>query len=84
MKDEKVLKHVADKKIPIVIYEESAKSGGFGSSVLEYYVSNNIDISNISLMGIEDVFVEQGTKEEILKELKLDVVSIIELLQKVM
>ncbi len=80
--DEDILKKVADKNVPIIIYEESAKLGGFGSSVLEYYSSKKMNLSDVTLMGIEDQFVEQGTKEEILKELKLDLTSIIETIQK--
>ncbi len=82
--DKDIIKHIADKNVPIIIYEESSKLGGFGSSVLEHFVSNKMNISNITLMGIEDQFVEQGTKEEILKELKLDLTSIIEMIQELM
>lgn len=62
---------------PIILYEESSLLGGFGSSVLEYLVSTKQDTKNITLMGIKDSYVEQGTKEELLKELNLDVASII-------
>ncbi|MCK5762018.1 MAG: 1-deoxy-D-xylulose-5-phosphate synthase, partial [Candidatus Izimaplasma sp.] len=80
--DEKILKIVSDKNVPVIIYEESTKLGGFGSSILEYYSSQNVSISNITLMGIGDQFVEQGTKKELLKELKLDLTSIIDMIQK--
>lgn len=80
--DAEILKKVSDKNAPIIIYEESAKLGGFGSSVVEHFVNNKMNLSNITLMGIEDIFVEQGTKEEILKELNLDLASIIKLIQE--
>ena len=82
--DEKILKEVSDKNVPIIIYEESSLLGGFGSSVLEHFVSNKISTEKITLMGIKDIFVEQGTKEEILKELNLDLTSIIKVIQKSM
>ncbi len=62
---------------PIIIYEESCKRGGFGSSILEYLVDNKLDTKNITLMGIEDHYVNHGEKIELLRELNLDVVSII-------
>ena len=80
--DGEILKYVSDKNVPIIIYEESSILGGFGSSVLEHYVTNKLSISNITLMGIEDHFIDQGTKEEILKELNLDLDSIINLIKK--
>ncbi len=80
--DGEILKYVSDKNVPIIIYEESSILGGFGSSVLEHYVTNKLSISNITLMGIEDHFIDQGTKEEILKELNLDIDSIINLIKK--
>ena len=80
--DKEILNYVSSKNIPIIIYEESSKLGGFGSSVLEYFIDSKISTDNITLMGIEDIFVNQGTKEEILKELNLDVKSIIKVIQK--
>jgi 1-deoxy-D-xylulose-5-phosphate synthase len=62
---------------PIIIYEESALLGGFGSSVIEYLVQSKQDTKNIHLMGIPDQYVQHGSKEELLVELKLDVNSII-------
>jgi len=80
--DEEILKEVSNKNVPIIIYEESALLGGFGSSVLEHFVNNKISTKNVTLMGIKDQFVEQGTKDEILKELNLDLASIIEVIRK--
>ncbi len=80
--DSEILNDIANKEIPIIIYEESVLLGGFGSAVLEYFVMNKLDTSQITLMGINDIFVEQGTKEEILKELNLDLDSIIKVIRK--
>ncbi len=80
--DTELLTTLAKKSVPIILYEESSLLGGFGSAVLEYFVNNKLDTSKITLMGIKDNFVEQGTKEEILKELNLDLDSIIKVIQK--
>ncbi len=82
--DEEILKSVVAKNVPIVIYEESTLLGGFGSSILEYFTINNYDTLKIHLMGISDQFVEQGSKEEILKELNLDLVSIIKTIENLL
>ena len=80
--DKDILKIVAAKNVPTIIYEESVKHGGLGSAVLEHFVTEKMNISNITLMGIEDQFVDQGRKEEVLKELNLDLASIIGTIQK--
>jgi len=82
--DKEMLSLISNKSVPIVIYEESALLGGFGSSILEYYSENNMNLSNIHLMGIKDEFIDQGSKELILKELNLDLDSIISKLKSLM
>ncbi|MCD6482577.1 MAG: 1-deoxy-D-xylulose-5-phosphate synthase [Candidatus Izimaplasma sp.] len=82
--DNEILKKVSLKDVPIVIYEESSLLGGFGSAVIEHFVINKMDTTKITLMGIKDEYIQQGTKEEILKELNLDLVSIIDVIQKIM
>ena len=49
----------------IFTIEEGAVSGGFGSSILEYLSKNNLDI-NTTLFGINDNFIEHGTRKELL------------------
>jgi len=80
--DSEILATIAKKNVPIIVYEESSLLGGFGSAILEHFVNNKMDTSKITLMGIKDIFVQQGTKDEILKELNLDLDSIIEVIQK--
>jgi 1-deoxy-D-xylulose-5-phosphate synthase len=76
--DTKLINEVIKLDKPIIIYEESCKLGGFGSSILEYLVDNNLPTNNIHLMGIPDEYVNHGTKDELLVELNLDVASIID------
>ncbi len=80
--DNEILKEVSHKDAPIIIYEESCLLGGFGSAVIEHFVINKMDTTKITLMGIRDEYIQQGTKEEILKELNLDLMSIIDVIQK--
>jgi len=75
--DEKMINTLIALEKPIIIYEESCKLGGFASSILEYLVDNNLSTKNINIMAIEDEYVNHGSKDEILKELNLDLASII-------
>ena len=45
-------------------------SGGFGSSILEYFSSNSIK-NNVKLLGINDTFIDQGTRSELLEDIGL-------------
>ena len=81
--DKDVISYISDLNVPIIIYEESSLLGGFGSAVLEHLVINKMDTSKITLMGIKDEFVEQGSKDLILKELNLDLTSIIKKIKEV-
>ncbi len=81
--DKEIIKYISDLDIPIVIYEESALLGGFGSAVLEHLVINKMNTSKITLMGIKDEFIEQGSKDLVLKELNLDLNSIIKKIKEV-
>ncbi len=76
-----MLKYIESKKAPVITYEESSKLGGFGSAILEHINNKKLNIENVTLMGIEDQYVHQGTKNEILKELNLDIASIIKLVR---
>ncbi len=75
--DTEMIQKVVSLDIPVIIYEESALLGGFGSSVLEHISLNNLPSNHIHLMGIGDEYVNHGSKKEILAELNLDVDSII-------
>jgi 1-deoxy-D-xylulose-5-phosphate synthase len=66
--------------IPIYTVEENVVSGGFGDGVSE--AVSRLDRSNyIHRIGINDLFVAHGSREELLKEIKLmpeDIAHIIE------
>lgn len=76
--DFEMIEYMIKKDIPIIVYEESALLGGFGSSILEYCNAKKLPTHNITLMGIKDAFVQHGSHSELLKEQRLDVLSVIE------
>ncbi|HHT9134119.1 MAG TPA: 1-deoxy-D-xylulose-5-phosphate synthase [Candidatus Avalokitesvara rifleensis] len=58
---------------PIVLtVEDHALAGGFGSAVLEMLSDEGADVKKIRRLGIPDKFIEQGSREELLRDLGLD------------
>jgi 1-deoxy-D-xylulose-5-phosphate synthase len=56
----------------VITIEDGCKIGGLGSAVLEY--ANEIhSFVPVKIFGIEDVFIEQGTIEELHKIAKIDI-----------
>lgn len=59
----------------IVTIEDGCKTGGFGSSVLEF--ANEMCYSKpVDILGINDSFIEHGTTEELHELVKIDSISI--------
>jgi len=73
--DNIMLEDIVDKHKNIFTLEEGAKIGGFGSSILEYISCNKLN-SNVHIFGIDDTFIEQGTRDELLEITGLSVKSI--------
>ena len=61
--DEKLLNSI---NVPIFVYEESTIIGSLGS-----YIKANFN-KDITIYGIKDKFIKQGSRDELLKELHLD------------
>jgi 1-deoxy-D-xylulose-5-phosphate synthase len=56
----------------VITIEDGCKMGGFGNAILEY--ANEIhSFVPIKIFGVEDVFIEQGTVEELHKIAKIDI-----------
>jgi 1-deoxy-D-xylulose-5-phosphate synthase len=55
----------------ILTVEEGILAGGFGSTVLELFAEEDLCGLKIARMGIPDVFVEHGTRTELLADLGL-------------
>lgn len=76
--DEKLLMRIKD--MNIITLEDNAKIGGFGSAVLEFYSSNNI-AKNVTILGVDDKFVEHASVSSQLKKNGLTVENIRSLLK---
>ena len=69
--DQKQLKSILDTYEQIITIEDGCKSGGFGSAILEF--ANHFHYKNpIHVLGIDDVFVEHGTTEQLYQITGLD------------
>ncbi|WP_343487086.1 1-deoxy-D-xylulose-5-phosphate synthase [Allomuricauda sp. d1] len=65
----------------IITVEDGCKIGGFGSAILEYANSKNIQ-KNIQLLAIDDNFVQQGTTDELYQKVGIDFKNILAYLSK--
>jgi 1-deoxy-D-xylulose-5-phosphate synthase len=57
---------------PMVVCEDHAVAGGFGSAVLELAADRGLRADNVRLMGLPDRYVGIGTRAEQLTEVGLD------------
>ncbi|MFA6132653.1 MAG: 1-deoxy-D-xylulose-5-phosphate synthase [Phycisphaerae bacterium] len=57
---------------PLIVVEDHAIIGGFGSSVLELASAARLDASHVRLMGLPDRFIAHATRQEQLAEVGLD------------
>jgi len=55
----------------VITVEDGAIRGGFGSAVAEFMAVNGYS-ANMTLLGVPDFFVDQGTQEELYKECGFD------------
>ena len=62
----------------IITIEDGTVIGGFGSAITEFAASHHYT-SNITILGIPDEFIEQGTVNELQQYCKIDVKSLKEL-----
>ncbi|OAB28208.1 1-deoxy-D-xylulose-5-phosphate synthase [Flavobacterium fryxellicola] len=73
--DEKELHTLLNNFKTIVTIEDGTVKGGFGSAILEFASENNYT-SQITVLGIPDEFIEQGTVAELQQYCKIDVKSL--------
>lgn len=73
--DEKLFKELLNEYKYIFIYEETTQINSLGSYLTNYANQKNYQ-GHISTFAIKDEFIKQGKKEEILKLLELDEISI--------
>ena len=75
--DEELFDNILSKYKNIFIYEEQTIINSLGSYLVNYASSKGYK-GNIKVYAIDDKYVEQGNKEEVLKKLKLDEDTIVE------
>lgn len=69
--DEQLILDVLRRGVPVVIAEDNATLGGFGSAVLELAAANGCAADRVKLLGIPDQFVEHDTPEALRAQLGL-------------
>ncbi|SDM15282.1 1-deoxy-D-xylulose-5-phosphate synthase [Kriegella aquimaris] len=73
--DQKMLTYIFNNYQHIVTLEDGCKIGGFGSAILEF-ANIRAYTNKISVLGISDNFLEQGTTTELQRIAKIDAISI--------
>ncbi len=79
--DEKLLHTIFNSFQKVITVEDGTISGGFGSAIAEFAVKNNYK-NTITILGVPDVFIHQGTVEELHKIAKIDAESIFNIIKK--
>jgi len=74
--DTELVIRLAERTGRILTVEENAAQGGFGSAVLECLNRAGIHNVEVKVLGVPDVFVEQGTQAELRSKLGLDAAGI--------
>ncbi|MBM7646315.1 1-deoxy-D-xylulose-5-phosphate synthase [Scopulibacillus daqui] len=69
--DHEMLRHIAERHMPVLTVEESVLQGGFGSAVLEFFHNEGYHDMVVDRMGIPDRFIEHGSVKDLLKEIGL-------------
>lgn len=73
--DDARLHELAASHTHLFCIEDNSEPGGAGSAVLEWICANNQDIK-CSINGLSDDFPLQGTRQQVLKEYRLDLESL--------
>jgi len=66
--DEKLLTQLIKNDDVVITVEENTLTGGFGSAVMEFFERNYLAPRQILRLGIEDIFIEQGKRENLLDQ----------------
>jgi 1-deoxy-D-xylulose-5-phosphate synthase len=70
--DTELLDDICSRFEKIITVEDGQKQGGFGSAVLEYVGTRHNRTTDVYIHGIDDVFIDHGTQEELWHDLGLD------------
>lgn len=75
--DKELLKELSSRTNKFLTVEENALQGGFGSAVLEYLADIGVAGLQVRRIGLPDRFVEQGSQDNLRRELGLSPEGII-------
>ncbi len=67
-----LFKSVFERGIPVIIVEDNAVRGGFGSNLVSAICEDGCQIGQVKMMGVPDEFIEHGRPDELRKMLGLD------------
>ena len=67
---------------PLLVVEDHATVGGFGSAVMELAAARGLDASHIRLLGLPDSLISHATRQEQLTRLGLDAQGLIAALRE--
>lgn len=81
--DEDLLLELAEDNFKLLIIEEGVEQGGFGSSILEFYSKHNLHNVDVNLIGIPDLFIEQGSISQLRNLVGISVDNIVEKIKKI-
>lgn len=66
--DEEMIRKLSREARVIITVEENMLAGGFGSAVLEYIHTQNFNWVKVLRLGIQDQFIEQGKRAQLLEK----------------
>ena len=78
--DEKLLHKICANFNQIITIEDGVKNGGVGSAILEFMAKHNYK-NSVTILGINDNFIEHGTIDELQKINGIDSASIRQIIQ---
>lgn len=80
--DTELIDYLCSKFDTIITVEDGQIQGGFGSAVLEYINTVPNCKTKLIIHGIQDVFVEHGTQEELYADLRFDASGLAEFVKE--
>jgi len=80
--DELMLKDLISRHDHVITIEENVLAGGFGNAVLEFLEQNHLRDVAVCCVGLPDQFIEHGSRDQLLKDVRLNADGICRQVQK--
>ncbi len=80
--DEEMLCSLAKSRTNMIVLEEACEAGSLGGAVLEFYASQHMFDTTVSIMGVPDRFIEHGSIKEQREETNLTASAVCEEIRK--